>query len=88
MRTFFREWRMAARNSSVLRKGGKVVRTTLPNAIQGRGLARRANASSLGKDYGAAEEQFLAEAVREHLIANGALTKDKITAVGYGAARH
>lgn len=38
----------------------KVVRMTLPEALQARQLARAANASSLGKDYEEAEEQFLA----------------------------
>jgi outer membrane protein OmpA-like peptidoglycan-associated protein len=38
---------------------GQVVRTALSDVIQARALARKANASSLGKDYGAAEEQFL-----------------------------
>lgn len=37
----------------------KVARTTLPNAIKARELARTAGATSLGEDYVNAEEQFL-----------------------------
>jgi hypothetical protein len=37
----------------------KLVRMTIPEALQARQLARAANASSLGKDYEEAEEQFL-----------------------------
>jgi len=37
----------------------RISRTTLPEAIQGRNLARKAGAMNLGKEYMAAEEQFL-----------------------------
>jgi outer membrane protein OmpA-like peptidoglycan-associated protein len=37
----------------------KISKTTLPEAIKGRNLARDAGAANLGKQYGAAEEQFL-----------------------------
>lgn len=37
----------------------KISRTTLPEAIQGRNLARKAGAMNLGKEYNAVEEQFL-----------------------------
>ncbi|MDH3803587.1 MAG: hypothetical protein OEU80_16075, partial [Deltaproteobacteria bacterium] len=37
----------------------QVARTTLPNAIKARELARAAGATTLGEDYVRAEEQFL-----------------------------
>lgn len=41
------------------RKTAEVSKATLADAIQGRELARNAGAAELGKDYAAAEEQFL-----------------------------
>jgi len=37
----------------------KISRTTLPEAIQGRNMARKAGAMNLGKEYNVVEEQFL-----------------------------
>ena len=37
----------------------KISRTTLPEAIKGRNMARKAGAMNLGKEYNAVEEQFL-----------------------------
>ena len=41
-------------------EAAQVARTTLPEVIQARDVARAANASSLGKDYEEAEAQFIA----------------------------
>ena len=41
-------------------EAAQVVRTTLPEVIQARDVARAANASSLGQDYAEAEAQFIA----------------------------
>lgn len=46
-----------------LRRAGEIAevsRTTLPNAIKARSMARNAGATSLGEDYADAEERFIA----------------------------
>ena len=53
---------LAATGSAQLRRAeeiAKISRTTLPEAIQGRNMARKAGAMNLGKEYNEVEEQFL-----------------------------
>ena len=60
----------------------QVARTTLPNAIKARELARAAGATNLGEDYARAEEQFLklTKAIEDNDLKYAQNNREKVAA--------
>jgi len=77
------ELRSKQRNNAVRRaeEVAKISRTTLPDAIKGRDLARAAGATNLGKDYTNVEERFIAltEAIEKNNLRYAQRSQARVT---------